>query len=272
MAFTIPMTVRGSHLPEYHGVRVQSSAMSGPRVKACLNGGRGRDEHPAVPITPDELATEAAEAVAAGAFALHLHPRDDEGRETLEGAHVEAALAAVRAACPGVPVGVGTGLWIAGGNPRRREDLVAGWGALRERPDYASVNLSEKGARRLAAALRRAGIGVEAGVWTEDDVATLLRGTLGSPLARVLVEPQDSDPLEAQRTAAAIDRALDAAEVEDERFHHGYGPATWDVIRVAATRGRSVRAGLEDTTTLPDGTRARGNADLVAAAVEMLGA
>jgi uncharacterized protein (DUF849 family) len=33
-----------------------------------------------------------------------------------------------------------------------------------------------------------------------------------------------------------------------------------------------VRAGLEDTTTLPDGTRARGNADLVAAAVEMVGA
>ncbi len=252
--------------------RVQSSAMSGPRVKACLNGGRGRDEHPAVPITPEQLAAEAAASVAAGAFALHLHPRDDQGRETLEGAHVEAALAAVRAACPGVPVGVGTGLWIAGGDPRRRVDLVAAWRALGERPDYASVNLSEKGSRRLAAALRRAGIGVEAGVWTEEDVATLARGTLGSPLARVLVEPQEPDPLEAQRTAAAIDRALDAEEVEGERFHHGYGPATWDVIRVAAQRVRSVRAGLEDATTLPDGTRARGNADLVAAAVEMVGA
>ncbi len=79
-----------------------------------------------------------------------------------------------------------------------------------------------------------------------------------TPLVRVLVEPQESDPLEAQRTAAAIDRALDAGEVEGERFHHGYGPATWEVIRVAAARGRSVRAGLEDATTLPDGTpRAR---------------
>ena len=33
------------------------------RVKACLNGSRGRAEHPAVPITPAELAREAAGAV-----------------------------------------------------------------------------------------------------------------------------------------------------------------------------------------------------------------
>jgi uroporphyrinogen-III synthase len=36
------------------------------RIKACLNGGRLRNEHPAVPVTPGELAAEAAAAVAAG--------------------------------------------------------------------------------------------------------------------------------------------------------------------------------------------------------------
>ena len=36
-------------------------------IKAALNGGRSRSEHPAIPITPQELASSAKEAVAAGA-------------------------------------------------------------------------------------------------------------------------------------------------------------------------------------------------------------
>ncbi|GAB3881798.1 hypothetical protein GCM10029964_038490 [Kibdelosporangium lantanae] len=43
-------------------------------IKACLNGSRTRDEHPAVPYTPDELVAEAVESVAAGASAVHVHP------------------------------------------------------------------------------------------------------------------------------------------------------------------------------------------------------
>lgn len=33
-------------------------------IKACLNGARKRAEHPALPITPAELADSAREAVA----------------------------------------------------------------------------------------------------------------------------------------------------------------------------------------------------------------
>ena len=36
------------------------------RMKACLNGGRSRADHPAVPLTPAELAASAVAAVAAG--------------------------------------------------------------------------------------------------------------------------------------------------------------------------------------------------------------
>jgi uncharacterized protein (DUF849 family) len=53
------------------------------RVKACLNGGRRRDEHPAVPVTAAQLAASASAAVAAGAEAIHLHPRDEGGAESL---------------------------------------------------------------------------------------------------------------------------------------------------------------------------------------------
>ena len=53
------------------------------RLKACINGGRGRDGHPGVPLTPAELAASAAAAVAAGAEAVHLHPRRRDGGESL---------------------------------------------------------------------------------------------------------------------------------------------------------------------------------------------
>src|ERR1700729_988179 len=117
------------------------------RMKACLNGRRGRDEHPAVPVTPAQLAAAAAGAVAAGAEAIHVHPRDASGRESLLAADVGAAVAAVRQACPGGPVGVTTGLWVPGGPPAARQAAVSGWVALpaAARPDFASVNLGEAG-------------------------------------------------------------------------------------------------------------------------------
>lgn len=79
-----------------------------PMIKACLNGDRTGEDHQGVPITPDELGRDAAAAVAAGADALHIHPRGASGLETLEYADVQAAVTAVRRNCPGVPVGVST--------------------------------------------------------------------------------------------------------------------------------------------------------------------
>jgi uncharacterized protein (DUF849 family) len=51
--------------------------------KACLNGSCERGSHPTLPITPEELARDAAAAVAAEAQALHVHPRDATGRPSL---------------------------------------------------------------------------------------------------------------------------------------------------------------------------------------------
>ena len=77
-------------------------------VKVCLNGDRGRGDHPGVPITPAELAREAEAAVRAGAQAIHLHPRGADEKESLGWADVRVAVEAVRARCPGVPIGVST--------------------------------------------------------------------------------------------------------------------------------------------------------------------
>jgi uncharacterized protein (DUF849 family) len=42
------------------------------------------------------------------------------------------------------------------------------------------------------------------------------------------------------------------------------------VLRAAIADGQDIRIGLEDTTVLPDGSTAAGNADLVAAAARLV--
>ena len=53
-------------------------------------------DHPAVPITPDEIAREAARCRDAGAAMIHLHVRDAEGRHSLDAGAYALATAAVR--------------------------------------------------------------------------------------------------------------------------------------------------------------------------------
>ncbi|MFE6854460.1 3-keto-5-aminohexanoate cleavage protein, partial [Streptomyces sp. NPDC057674] len=48
---------------------------------------------------------------------------------------------------------------------------------------------------------------------------------------------------------------------------HGEDAGAWPVLRLARRLGLAARIGLEDTVLLPDGTRARSNAELVAAAL-----
>src|SRR5262245_22333771 len=126
-------------------------------IKVCLNGGRGRHEHPAIPITSTEVARAAAAAVAAGAEAVHVHPRGDDGAESLQPGHVASTVAAVHLSCPAVPVGVSTGLWITAGDDQLRRTLVRQWGQLPAvvRPDFASVNASEPGFTELVEVLHR---------------------------------------------------------------------------------------------------------------------
>jgi len=231
-------------------------------LQACLNGRRTRDEHPAVPVTAAELAADAHRAVDAGAEELHVHPRAADGRETLEPAHVAAVVAAIRASCPGVPLGLTTGLWIAGGDADRRFRMVAAWEKV---PDYVSANVGEPGFAELCELLTRKGVAIEAGVWTPGDAAPLVAG--GVDCLRVLVEPAHEDFEDLVEGARLIEGALVDAEITAPQLHHGEGRDTWRVIGSARERGHDIRIGLEDTTMLPDGATARDNAELVAAAV-----
>jgi uncharacterized protein (DUF849 family) len=243
-------------------------------IQACLNGARRADEHPALPLTPEQLTYDARAVVAAGAGSLHIHPRDASGAETLEPAAVAAAVHAIRVAAPRVELSLTTGLWIAGEDRMR---LISGW---TERPDLCSVNFSEPGWEALIALLSERGIEVEAGIATVEDAEALAgsglveswgagsrgRGRRHLPVRRVLVEVEDEDADAAVARAAAIDRVLDRAAIPTPRLHHGLGPPTYAVIDAAVARGHDVRIGLEDVLVMRDGSAAPGNASLVAPA------
>ncbi len=235
-------------------------------LQAALNGNRGRSAHPALPVTVEALIADAREVVALGAGAIHLHPRDCRGRETLDPGIVDQVVWRVRSAC-GVPVGVSTGAWIEP-DPRRRAALIAQWRA----PDFASVNLSEDGAPAVIDACERAGIGIEAGLWTVQDAELLGGSGFAGKLVRVLVELIDLSPAQASTEAQRMHLVLDRGSVPAPRLQHGEGAATWPMLGAALDRGLDVRIGLEDTLQLPDGQAARSNADLVRVAVEMIDA
>ena len=237
--------------------------MGGVLLQAALNGPFGKDLHPKLPVSVDELARDAAACVAAGAQAIHLHPRDADGAERLDAQVVDVVVAAVRDAC-GVPVGVSTGAWIEP-DPGRRLELVAGWSA----PDYASVNLSEEGAADTMRTLLDAGVGIEAGVWSVEDAGRLAATGLGDRVTRILVEPVDASAGDAVAVVDEIHAALERLGVGAPRLQHGDGAATWVLLRDAIRRGIDTRIGLEDTVDGPDGARAEGNEALVRAARDL---
>ena len=234
-------------------------------IKAALNGDRAPAEHPALPVTPEQLAAEAQRAVHVGAGAIHLHVRDAQGSESLAPDDVTRTLIAVRAACPGVPLGISTGAWIVPAVSDRLASIEQ-WSVL---PDFASVNLHEAGAREVIQLLLEKGVGVEAGVWNAGAAETLVTSGLAERCLRVLLEPHEDDLAAARANLAAIEAELDRADVRRRRLLHGTGAGAWGILGDAITRGYDTRVGLEDTLALPDGTQAPDNAALVAAAVQM---
>ena len=236
-------------------------------IKACLNGSREPGEHPTLPITAADLARDAALVVAAGARALHIHPRAADGKQSLAAQDQAAAIAAIRTRCPGIPVGVSTAIWIEP-DVALRLHKVQEWTVP---PDFASVNFDEPGVIDLCNALLERRIGVEAGISSVAEVELLLQSGFAERCLRVLIEPGEEEASAALATAAAIIQALDEASIQLPRLLHGFGAAAWPVLDAALLYGYDTRIGLEDTLTRPDGSQASGNAELVALAVSRAG-
>ncbi|MEV8587382.1 3-keto-5-aminohexanoate cleavage protein [Streptomyces sp. NPDC051180] len=243
-------------------------------LQVCLNGSRGPGDSAAVPMSPDSLAASAAAAVAAGAREIRVHPRTPCGRPSLSPRVLAPVLAALDAAVgagaqhggpgarTGAPVRITTAA-TAEPDAERRVERVLSWAVL---PGLVSVDWHEPGAEATAAALLSRGIAVEAALWSgTDGPGRFARSPLAPRVARVLARahgPADAAEERAAPLLAGIDRTAGTP-----LLLHGVDGGAWPVLRLARRLGLAGRIGLEDTLLLPDGTPARSNAELVAAAV-----
>ncbi|MGW6448844.1 3-keto-5-aminohexanoate cleavage protein [Lentzea sp. NPDC055074] len=216
-------------------------------LQACLNGSRTAEEHPALPLSPERLAEDAADVAALGVTSVHIHPRDVIGALTLVGPEVATTIATVRAAVPGIEISVSTDV------PGNRGTLIGSWAPLAAgRPDIASVRVDQPGWRDLAQALHRVNISVELVVSAPAALDDLPKG-----VSRITVTAtrDTAETLLAQVEPLGLPVLL-----------HGRDADAWTVLDYAAVLEHHVRMGLEDTLQMPDGRQARNNAELIALA------
>jgi uncharacterized protein (DUF849 family) len=233
-------------------------------LQACLNGARGHDFNPAVPLTPEALARDAAACLAAGANEIHIHPRNADGHESFAAEAIAAALHAVRARIPGVPIGISTREGIVA-DPAARERAFQAWKIL---PDYVSVNLSETDAPEVIRLMLQRGIGIEAGLATVADAQRYVVLPEAGSCLRVLIEIDEQESAAAIRVAHGVIAALDEAGIRLPRQLHGFDASKWVMHAEALRLGLDQRIGFEDGGLLPDGRIAGSNSDLIAAAVK----
>ena len=235
-------------------------------LQACLNGARSRQDHPRIPLTPEELARDAVQVVAQGVAELHVHPRDARGAETLDPRDTALALTAIRQAVPGIPVGLTTREGIRADANRGFTQMKA-WQIL---PDYVSVNLSERDAAPLIDLMLGKGIGVEAGLATAADAHKFVKLAAAHACLRILVEIDfEKDVANALALADEIIGILKDSRIELPILLHGFDRTMWPLYRRSRELGVDARLGFEDGLELPDGVIAANNLALIGAARDL---
>jgi uncharacterized protein (DUF849 family) len=251
--------------------------MSNVMIMAAPNGGRrGKADHPAIPLTPAELAPDVAACAAAGAAAVHLHVRDTHGNHSLDPDLYREMLGVVRAAVPDIVIQVTTealGRYM----PAEQMETVR---ALR--PAAASLALrelipdasAEAEARAFFAWMLEAGVAPQIILYAPDEVtrcrdlvargvipfaAPFLLFVLGRYTAGQQSDPADLDPFVAALGDARFPWAMCA-----------FGRREAACAVAAARLGGHVRIGFENNLHLPDGSLAPGNAATITAAATLL--
>lgn len=241
-------------------------------IQVTPAGPFGKDRHPRLPVSLDELLADLRECFRAGADGVHLHVRNESGAETLDPARVNLVVARVQELCAelGTPVEIGltTGAWIVPGLTERVA-MIREW----EGVDCATVNLSEDGFEHVMQALLDAGVGIDVGLWAPRELDVLIASGYLPAAQRVSIELDPGEPYFLQGTPQAlaqrVNEALDDAGSDCSRLTHGMNDWTWPLVEDAFRRGHDTRVGFEDSVLLPDGRMADDNADLVRAALAL---
>jgi 3-keto-5-aminohexanoate cleavage enzyme len=238
-------------------------------IAVAPNGARKtRADHPALPLTPDELAATARSCLDAGAAMIHLHVRGAAQRHSLAPEHYVPAIAAIRRS-------VGTEMIIqvtseAAGVYHRHQQMQAMQQLM---PDAVSIALRElvpdasakDDARQFFMRLHGAGSRIQFILYDPDEVTRyrqlceegvipgtghLLLFVLGRYSAELAV-PADLSPFV----------ALNAAR--NPWMCCAFGHHEQAIMRDAVRLGGHVRVGFENNLQRPDTTVASSNAELV---------
>lgn len=236
---------------------------------------RGRADHAALPLTVPEIAEAASACQAAGADAIHLHVRDQEGRHVLDAGLYREAAAAVREATAGRMLVQITSEAVGLYPPQ--EQIAAVEAA---RPVAVSAALRElmptRGDEPQAAAFYRrcfdAGIGVQHIIYAPQEVDWLSglvarRVVPAERLSLLFVlgrysERQESDPRDLIAFLARL--AASGLEGRAEWMVCAFGRGETAALAAALAFGGHVRVGFENSLWEPDGSVAPDNAARVA--------
>ncbi|MFD2054357.1 3-keto-5-aminohexanoate cleavage protein [Mesorhizobium calcicola] len=251
-------------------------------IAVAPNGGRrGKADHPALPITPDELADVAAASLDAGAAMIHAHVRDRDGRHLLNAEAYRAAIAAIKARVgERLVIQITTealGLYA----PEQQMQVVRD-----VRPEAVSLALREFVPDETHEAtfasflkwLRAERVTPQIILYSAGEASYL------SALAQRGMIPFENPPVLyvlGRYTVGQTSRPADLLPflaTEDAAFRHwmvcAFGRHETACVTSAALLGGHARVGFENNLFLPDGTLASGNQDLIAAtkrAVEACG-
>ncbi|KQO83747.1 3-keto-5-aminohexanoate cleavage protein [Rhizobium sp. Leaf262] len=256
------MTELNTTAPRDRGIAIAVAPNGGRRLKA---------DHPALPISPDELAECAVACLDAGASMIHVHVRDDDGRHSLDVERYRAAIAAIRARVSDRLIIQVTTEALGLFKPAEQIDLVR---VLR--PEACSIALREIAPDAsyegdfadLLAWMRRERIVPQIILYDSVDLERLedllQRGVIPAddiPVLFVLgryTTHQQSSPLD----LSVFTRSAAVPFAHWSVCAFGRDEAACAVS--AALMGGNVRLGFENNLHLPDGTTAADNAALIA--------
>lgn len=247
-------------------------------VMAAPNGARRtKADHSRLPMTHEEIVADAVACIEAGAAAVHLHVRDDEGKHTLDPGRYQALLADIRALSGSGPVLQITTEAVGRYSPEEQMDCVRA-----VRPESVSIALKElipdsaheRAAQIFLAWAWQERIAVQFILYEAGEVHRL-RDLVASgvvpwvrPFALFVLgrytpgqqsTPKDLDPFVAAMEGAALSWAMCA-----------FGRQEGACAIAAACAGGHVRIGFENNFHLPDGRLAASNAELVGVTVASL--
>lgn len=247
--------------------------MARPFIMVAPTGARrSKHDHPALPVTMDEIAQTAVACHDAGADGFHLHGRDAAGAHSIDPGLFREAIAAITARAPTLAVQITTeaaGIFDVAAQLRCIETL---------RPAWASVSVREMTrdpdrAARLYAAAAEADTRIQHILYDAADAAQLTRwqgdGTVRPAQTGVILVLGRYDTGPASEPAQ-IAPFLAMLSPRPDWMLCAFSRAEHACLAQAATLGGTLRVGFENSIVAPDGTAWRDNAASLAALIEIL--